>query len=63
VTVARLSIRIDLANRRAIGPGKIRLLELVGESGSISAAGRALELLRISSQSAAQIEGSSVIDN
>jgi hypothetical protein len=41
VTVARLSIRIDLANRRAIGPGKIS----------------------VSSQSAAQIEGSSVIDN
>jgi molybdate transport system regulatory protein len=40
--VARLTIRIDLARRGAIGPGKIRLLELVGESGSISAAGRAM---------------------
>jgi molybdate transport system regulatory protein len=40
--VARLTIRIDLAGRTAIGPGKIRLLELVGESGSISAAGRAM---------------------
>ena len=40
--VARLTIRIDLTNRGAIGPGKIKLLELVGESGSISAAGRAM---------------------
>ena len=41
--MARLTIRIDLAARgAAIGPGKIKLLELVGESGSISAAGRAM---------------------
>jgi molybdate transport system regulatory protein len=40
--VARLTVRIDLANEGAIGPGKIRLLELVGELGSISAAGRAM---------------------
>lgn len=40
--VARLTIRIDLTNRGAIGPGKIKLLELLGESGSISAAGRAM---------------------
>jgi len=39
--VARLTIRIDLASG-ALGPGKIKLLELVGESGSISAAGRAM---------------------
>jgi len=42
--VARLTIRIDLSERGAIGPGKIRLLELVGESGSISAAGRAMKM-------------------
>ncbi|HUJ97031.1 MAG TPA: winged helix-turn-helix domain-containing protein [Stellaceae bacterium] len=42
--MARLTIRIDLAKEGAIGPGKIRLLELVGETGSISAAGRAMEM-------------------
>jgi molybdate transport system regulatory protein len=42
--VARLTIRIDLSAQGAIGPGKIRLLELVGESGSISAAGRAMNM-------------------
>jgi len=42
--VARLTIRIDLSAHGAIGPGKIRLLELVGESGSISAAGRAMNM-------------------
>ena len=43
-TVAKLTLRIDLADREAIGPGKIRLLELVRESGSISAAGRAMKM-------------------
>lgn len=42
--VAKLTIRIDLSSHGAIGPGKIRLLELVGESGSISAAGRAMNM-------------------
>ena len=42
--MAKLTIRIDLSERGAIGPGKIRLLELVGESGSISAAGRAMKM-------------------
>jgi len=42
--VAKLSIRIDLSDHGAIGPGKIRLLELVGESGSISGAGRAMNM-------------------
>ena len=42
--MARLTIRIDLSGHGAIGPGKIRLLELVGESGSISAAGRAMKM-------------------
>ena len=40
--VARLTVRVDLTNQGAIGPGKIKLLELVGELGSISAAGRAM---------------------
>jgi molybdate transport system regulatory protein len=41
--MARLTLRIDLgANRGAIGPGKIRLLEAVREHGSITRAGRAL---------------------
>ena len=39
-----LRLRIDFAGDRALGPGKIRLLERVGESGSISAAGRAMSM-------------------
>ncbi len=42
--MARLSIRVDLDAGRAVGPGKIRLLELIGELGSISAAGRAMAM-------------------
>lgn len=37
-----LTLRIDFDGDRALGPGKVRLLELVGETGSISAAGRAM---------------------
>ncbi len=37
-----LTLRVDLAAAGAIGPGKIKLLELIGETGSISAAGRAM---------------------
>lgn len=37
-----LTLRVDLGTAGAIGPGKIRLLELIGETGSISAAGRAM---------------------
>lgn len=37
-----LTLRIDLGTVGAVGPGKIRLLELIGETGSISAAGRAM---------------------
>ena len=40
--MARLVLRIDFNEGRALGPGKVRLLELVGETGSISAAGRAM---------------------
>eukprot|EP01037_Dinobryon_pediforme_P005484 gene5484-5540_t len=38
----RLSLRIDLASGGRIGPGKVAVLEAIGESGSISGAGRAL---------------------
>ncbi len=40
----RLSIRIDLAGGARIGPGKVALLEEIGRSGSISAAGRAMKM-------------------
>lgn len=39
-TVTRLTLRIDFDKKRQLGPGKIRLLELIGEHGSISAASR-----------------------
>lgn len=39
-----LTLRIDLPQIGAVGPGKIRLLELIDETGSISAAGRAMEM-------------------
>jgi molybdate transport system regulatory protein len=38
--MTRLTLRIDFDGDRAIGPGKIRLLELIDACGSISAAGR-----------------------
>lgn len=41
-TMARLSIRIDIGPDFRIGPGKVALLEMIAEHGSISAAGRAL---------------------
>lgn len=42
--MAKLTLRIDLDNQGRVGPGKIRLLELIDETGSISAAGRALDM-------------------
>jgi molybdate transport system regulatory protein len=39
-----LHLRIDFGGERSIGPGKIRLLELINETGSISAAGRSLAM-------------------
>lgn len=39
-----LTLRIDLSRTGAVGPGKVRLLELIDETGSISAAGRAMEM-------------------
>ena|ERR1700722_6643879 len=42
--MAGLTLRIDLSPVSAVGPGKIRLLELIDETGSISAAARAMEM-------------------
>jgi len=42
--MARVSLRLGFAAEQALGPGKIRLLELIGETGSISAAGRAMKM-------------------
>jgi molybdate transport system regulatory protein len=39
-----LSVRIDLDTEGRIGPGKIQLLENIRELGSISAAGRAMDM-------------------
>jgi molybdate transport system regulatory protein len=35
-------LRLDVAGRATLGPGKVRLLEAIGRTGSISAAGREL---------------------
>ena len=40
--MTRLTLRIDFDKSRALGPGKIRLLEHIGHTGSISAAARAM---------------------
>lgn len=40
--VAKLILRVDLGAGKAIGPGKIRLLEAIRDSGSISRGGRSL---------------------
>lgn len=42
--MATLSIRIDIEPSGRIGPGKIELLETIARTGSISAAGRALDM-------------------
>ncbi len=42
--MTRLTLRIDFDDHRALGPGKVRLLELIRETGSISAAGRAMDM-------------------
>jgi molybdate transport system regulatory protein len=38
----RITIRVDLGTNGAIGPGKIRLMELISQHGSIAAAGKAM---------------------
>ena len=40
--MARLTLRLDFGQGRAIGHGKVRLLEAVRDQGSISAAGRSM---------------------
>jgi len=40
----RLTVRVDFGSDRALGPGKIRLLEAVRNTGSISQAGRSLDM-------------------
>ncbi|MEP9375181.1 winged helix-turn-helix domain-containing protein [Aquabacter sp. CN5-332] len=42
--MASLSVRIDLTPDLRIGPGKIELLEKIAAFGSISAAGRAMDM-------------------
>jgi molybdate transport system regulatory protein len=42
VATARLTLRVDLGEDRAVGPGKIRLLEAIRDTGSITKAGIAL---------------------
>src|SRR5215475_3249356 len=38
----KLTLRVDLGSGRALGPGKVRLLEAIEKTGSISQAGRVL---------------------
>jgi molybdate transport system regulatory protein len=42
VSGTRLTLRVDFGPGRSIGPGKIRLLEAIKRTGSISQAGRTL---------------------
>jgi molybdate transport system regulatory protein len=42
--MARVSLRLGFSGEQALGPGKVRILELIGETGSISAAGRAMKM-------------------
>jgi molybdate transport system regulatory protein len=42
--MTKLTLRIDLSAMDGIGPGKIALLEHIEETGSISAAGRAMKM-------------------
>jgi molybdate transport system regulatory protein len=39
-----VSLKLRLSDDRALGPGKVRLLELIAETGSISAAGRTMKM-------------------
>jgi molybdate transport system regulatory protein len=42
--MVRLTIRIDLGENAAIGPGKARLLELIDQTGSIRQAAAAMDM-------------------
>ena len=44
VSETKLTLRVDFRSRRSVGPGKIRLLEEIGRTGSISQAGRNLRM-------------------
>lgn len=44
MTYPKASLRIEFGPEQRIGPGKIRLLELVAETGSISAAARGMDM-------------------
>lgn len=41
-TAPRVRLRLDFGDNRRIGPGKIDLIEAVGRTGSIAAAGRSM---------------------
>jgi molybdate transport system regulatory protein len=42
VSDTRLTLRVDFGSGRSVGPGKVRLLEAIDSTGSISQAGRML---------------------
>jgi molybdate transport system regulatory protein len=42
--MTRVTLRFDFATGAQLGPGKVRLLELIREHGSISAAGAAMNM-------------------
>jgi molybdate transport system regulatory protein len=42
--LSRVAVRIELGEAARLGPGKVKLLELIAELGSISAAGRAMDM-------------------
>ncbi|MBS0472056.1 MAG: LysR family transcriptional regulator [Proteobacteria bacterium] len=42
--MARLTIRVDFGNGAALGPGKVRLLELIAETGSIRKAATGMKM-------------------
>lgn len=44
MTYPKASLRIEFGPEQRIGPGKVRLLELVAETGSISAAARGMDM-------------------
>ncbi|MFL5259674.1 MAG: winged helix-turn-helix domain-containing protein, partial [Hyphomicrobiales bacterium] len=44
VSYPRASVRIDFGQERRIGPGKVKLLELIRATGSISAAARSMDM-------------------
>lgn len=41
---SRVNLRIEIGDVVRLGPGKVRLLKLIAERGSISAAGRAMQM-------------------